>query len=158
MKKIQESSKLKQSIFNLAMKTARQVNHKKEHNLPINAIENFQYKIFDKIVFKGIREKLGGNLRFMAAGGAAVNIKVLQFFEDIGIPICEGYGLTETSPVITSGANNWTTRRLGCVGVPLEGVDVKILLPGTTTDQPPGEVILFSLSPPLFFSPHPISR
>ena len=52
----------------------------------------------------------------MPSGGAAVSVPVLHFFEDIGIPVCEGYGLTETSPVISTGNNGWTTRRLGCVG------------------------------------------
>ena len=65
----------------------------------------------------------------MASGGAAVNIKVLEFFEDIGIPICEGYGLTETAPVITAAANNWETRRLGTVGVALPRVTVSIIDP-----------------------------
>jgi len=88
-------------------------------------------------VFSKIRERLGGNVRFMASGGAAVGQKVLEFFEDIGIPICEGYGLTETAPVITSGTVGWKTRRLGCVGVPLQDVDVRIVDPATNEDLPP---------------------
>jgi long-chain acyl-CoA synthetase len=67
----------------------------------------------------------------MGAGGAATSLPVLQFFEDIGIPIMEGYGLTETSPVITAGSLDFSNRRLGCVGVPLQGVDVKIIDPAT---------------------------
>lgn len=109
------------------MAISREYNDLLEHGKPVGAFLKFKHSLADKIVFKGIRERLGGNLRFMAAGGAAVNKKVLYFFEDIGIPICEGYGLTETSPVITAGANNWVTRRLGCVGVPLPNVDVKII-------------------------------
>jgi long-chain acyl-CoA synthetase len=87
----------------------------------------------------------------MAAGGAAVNIKVLQFFEDIGIPICEGYGLTETSPVITAGANNWKTRRLGCVGVALHNVDLRIVSQETMQEVPAGQVSEIGYSMLLFF-------
>lgn len=67
--------------------------------------------------------------------GAATGPTVLHFFEDIGIPICEGYGLTETSPIISVGANGWTTRRLGCVGTPLDNVIVQIVDPGSDTHQ-----------------------
>ncbi len=72
----------------------------------------------------------------MAAGGAAASLPVLKFFEDIGIPICEGYGLTETSPIITSGPRNWDQRRLGCVGVPIPGVRVRIIDPETLEEKP----------------------
>ena len=89
-------------------------------------------------------------MKFFAAGGAATSLTVLQFFEDIGIPICEGYGLTETSPVISSGsvnmepgANTFETRRLGCVGVPLKGNTVRIIDPHTLApkgDDEEGEI------------------
>jgi long-chain acyl-CoA synthetase len=55
-----------------------------------------QFNLADKIVLSKIREKIGKKLQYMPSGGAAVSLEVLQFFEDIGIPICEGYGLTET--------------------------------------------------------------
>jgi long-chain acyl-CoA synthetase len=61
---------------------------------------------------------------------------VLQFFEDIGIPVMEGYGLTETSPVITAGSYDWSQRRLGTVGCPLNNVDVKIVDPDTLQPLP----------------------
>jgi long-chain acyl-CoA synthetase len=72
----------------------------------------------------------------MGAGGAATSLPVLQFFEDIGIPIMEGYGLTETSPVITAGSVDFANRRLGTVGVPIRGVDVKIVDPATLQPLP----------------------
>ena len=136
---VSESGVLKQSIFRAAMKCSRELNEKREFGLPVDSFLKLKHSVFEKIVFKKIRDKLGGNLRFMTAGGAAVNLKVLQFFEDIGIPICEGYGLTETSPVITSSANDWKTRRLGCVGVPLKDVDVRIVLPSSNTEVAFGE-------------------
>jgi long-subunit acyl-CoA synthetase (AMP-forming) len=67
----------------------------------------------------------------MAAGGAAASLQVLHFFEDIGLPIIEGYGLSETAPTVTAGSIDWENRRLGCVGVPIGGIEVKIVDPGT---------------------------
>ncbi len=67
--------------------------------------------------------------RLSRMGGGATSLPILQFFEDIGIPIIEGYGLTETSPVVTAGSLDFSNRRLGCVGVPIPGVDVKIINP-----------------------------
>jgi long-subunit acyl-CoA synthetase (AMP-forming) len=86
--------------------------------------------------------------RHMAAGGAATSLPVLQFFEDIGIPIMEGYGLTETSPIITLGTVDWSARRLGCVGVPIPGVTVRIVDPETLQQLPSdtdGEVSRYNL-------------
>ena len=51
----------------------------------------------------------------------ALNLKVVQFFTDVGILVVEGYGLTETSPVVSFSGPNWSDRRLGCVGVIVPG-------------------------------------
>ena len=139
MNKVQQGSPLKQKIFHAALACSRDFNHRKEFQQPISPWLSFKHGIFEKIVFKGIREKLGSQLHYMTAGGAAVNLKVLHFFEDIGIPICEGYGLTETSPVITCCQPDWNTRRLGTVGIPLKGQDVRIIIPGTEESAPDGE-------------------
>jgi long-chain acyl-CoA synthetase len=66
-------------------------------------------------------------MNFLASGGSALSIPVLQFFEDIGLPIIEGYGLTETSPVVSCGTNTWEHRKLGCVGVAVPGVTIRIV-------------------------------
>jgi len=93
----------------------------------------------DKIVFSKIREVLGGRIQYIGSGGAATSLKVVQFFEDVGVPILEGYGLTETSPVVASSSDEWRRRRLGCVGVPLYNVTVKIFNPATKEEVPLGE-------------------
>lgn len=76
------------------------------------------------------------SIRNFAAGGAATGLTVLQFFEDIGVPIMEGYGLTETSPMITIGTISWELRRLGTVGVPLIGCEIRIIDPNTLEERP----------------------
>ena len=81
-------------------------------------------KIFDKLVFSKIRNQFGGALRFFVSGGAALPSKLGKFFDQSGLIILEGYGLTETSPVIS--CNCLDDYSFGTVGRVLEGVDIKI--------------------------------
>jgi long-chain acyl-CoA synthetase len=78
----------------------------------------------DRLVFAKIREKLGGRLRFVASGSAPLAANVMEFFHAIGIPIIEGYGLTETAPILTF--NPLHALRVGTVGRPIEGVELRI--------------------------------
>lgn len=89
---------------------------------------SFRYKIADKLVFKKIREKTGGNIRFFVSGGGALNTVVGEYFDRIGLCVLEGYGLTETSPVIS--VNRPEKNKFGTVGKPLDGVMVKISAEG----------------------------
>jgi long-chain acyl-CoA synthetase len=78
----------------------------------------------DKLVFSKIRDRTGGRLRFFVSGGAALNVDVGGFFNVVGIPILEGYGLTETSPVLA--VNRIGDQTLGTVGPPLPNVEIRI--------------------------------
>ena len=80
--------------------------------------------IGDRLVFSAIREKLGGRLRFVASGSAPLDSNVMEFFYAIGIPIIEGYGLTETAPILTF--NPLDAPRVGTVGRAVEGVELRI--------------------------------
>jgi long-chain acyl-CoA synthetase len=80
--------------------------------------------IGDRIVFSAIRAKLGGRLRFVASGSAPLAGNVMEFFHAIGIPIIEGYGLTETAPILTFNPVN--APRVGTVGRPIAGVELRI--------------------------------
>ena len=82
------------------------------------------WKIADKLVFTKIREGLGGRARVFVSGGAPLGKEIATWYADIGIRIHEGYGLTETSPVIA--LNNPVHHRLGTVGKPMSNVEVKI--------------------------------
>lgn len=75
-------------------------------------------------VFKQLIDGLGGYMRFIISGGAPLDPETMKFYDDIGIEIVQGYGLTETSPVIA--AENEHFRRLGSVGIPMRSIDVKI--------------------------------
>lgn len=92
---------------------------------PLSATERLKYSLLDKIVLSKIRDRFGGNLRYGCVAGAACPVEVLKFMDAIGIPVCEGYGLTETSPIITLNVPD--NRVIGSVGRPLKDVTVYIV-------------------------------
>ncbi len=85
---------------------------------------SLKWKLADKLVFKKIRERTGGRIRFFVSGGGALNKKIGEFFEGVGVSTLEGYGMTESSPVIA--VNRPEKNKYGTVGKPLEGVMVDI--------------------------------
>ena len=117
----------KQKIFYWAMDVGvRYAEFKKKGNIPLSF--KLKHKVADKLVFSKLREKTGGNLRFFISGGAALPTYLGNFFEAIGIIIVEGYGLTESSPVIC--ANRVEDFKFGSVGKPFPGVEIKIASDG----------------------------
>lgn len=91
---------------------------------PPDAFFRFKEKIASILVFNKIKAGMGGRLRFFISGGAPLSPDIQDFFDALGLVIIEGYGLTETSPVIT--CNSLTDRKRATVGRPLPGIDVKI--------------------------------
>ncbi|OGU71665.1 MAG: long-chain acyl-CoA synthetase [Ignavibacteria bacterium RBG_16_34_14] len=127
IKKVESQKLSKQKIFYWAVEVGKKyINAKQERK--ISPLLTVQYKIADTLVFKKLREKTGGRLRFFISGGAALAKDLGEFFEAAGIKIREGYGLTESSPVIA--ANRVDDFKFGTVGKPLPGVEVKIASDG----------------------------
>ncbi|WP_294285166.1 long-chain fatty acid--CoA ligase [uncultured Chryseobacterium sp.] len=91
--------------------------------------------IADKLVFKKWREGLGGEIVTLVSGSAALSTRLNLMFQNAGIPILEGYGLTETSPVIS--VNSFEKMKIGTVGLPLDNLDVKIQADGEITVKGP---------------------
>jgi long-chain acyl-CoA synthetase len=82
-------------------------------------------KIANKLIFSKWRQALGGNIKFIGSGGAALQPRLARIFWAARIPVQEGYGLTETSPLIALNFPNYPHKKLGTVGVVLDGVEVK---------------------------------
>ena len=121
---ISKESPMKQKIFNWAAKTGREVSALKVAHKNIPTMLNLKYKIADHLVFSKISEKMGGRLRFFVSGGAPLAQEIAEFFHAMGILILDGYGLTETSPVLT--VNTPDNLRFGTVGQAVPGVEIKI--------------------------------
>ena len=89
-------------------------------------VYNTQLKIARKLIFSKWQEALGGNIKLICSGSAALQPRLSRIFWAAGIPIAEGYGLTETSPVISTSRVNPIDFRVGCVGTVIKDVQVKI--------------------------------
>ncbi|MBI2093309.1 MAG: long-chain fatty acid--CoA ligase [Candidatus Omnitrophica bacterium] len=94
-----------------------------------------QLSLAERLVFKRLQAKLGGRVRFFISGGAALSKELAEFFYSVGVLILEGYGLTETSPVIA--VNRPPLPRFGSVGQALPGVEVKIAEDGEILSRGP---------------------
>lgn len=87
---------------------------------------NMKHRIADRLVYAKIRNNIGGNFDIVVSGAASLQPRIASFFSAIGMPIYEGYGLTETSPVIAVSNRDRDGRASGTVGMPLPGIEVKI--------------------------------
>ncbi len=117
-KSVEEGSAAKKAIFDWAMSVGRKYADGKR------GLVTLQKKVADKLVFDKLKERTGGRVRFFVSGGAALPAEIGNFFMAAGLNILEGYGLTETSPVMT--ANPYGEERMGSVGKVLNGVTVGI--------------------------------
>ncbi|MDD4968529.1 MAG: long-chain fatty acid--CoA ligase [Paludibacter sp.] len=87
---------------------------------------NLKHKVADKLIYSKWRAAIGGNFDIVVSGGSAIQPHIASFFSAIGMPVFEGYGLSETSPVICVHQRVKNGRKFGTVGLPLEGVEVKL--------------------------------
>ena len=111
-------------LFQRAMAASAKMQRKEQ--LSVN--EKVLLKIADALLFKKVRARFGGRVRFAVSGGASLSAHLGQFFQSVGIPVIEGYGLTETSPILT--ANSLEEVKFGAVGKPLDTVELKIAADG----------------------------
>lgn len=121
---ILKSPKWKQAFFNWAVRVGTRVSQIKMRGRRMPFGLWALYGIAQLLVFNKIRNALGGRIRFFISGGAPLSKDMARFFHAAGILILEGYGLTETSPVIA--VNALEDFKFGTVGKPIPGVNVKI--------------------------------
>ena len=121
----------KAAAFHKALEVGKEVVARKRQGKGAGPILGGQHLIFEKAVYGPIREKLGGKFRFFVSGGAPLHADIARFWEAIGIPISEGYGMTEASPVIS--INPVHQGKPGMVGT--------VVPQGTLQIAPDGEIL-----------------
>ncbi|NIM92061.1 MAG: AMP-binding protein [Candidatus Aminicenantes bacterium] len=135
MDNVLSSSPLKRKIFFWATKVGKEYGQKKLLNQSIPGGLQFKKNLAHKLVFSKIIEKTGGRVRFFVSGGAPLSKDIAEFFYALGLVVLEGYGLTETSPVIA--VNTFDNLKFGTVGLPIPGVEVKIAEDGEILTKGP---------------------
>jgi len=124
MDNVLSSSPLKRKIFFWAARIGREYGRRKLAKEPVPGHLEFRRKLAHKLVFSKIIERTGGRVRFFVSGGAPLSKDIAEFFYAMGLVVMEGYGLTETSPVVC--VNRYENIKFGTVGPPIPGVEVKI--------------------------------
>jgi long-chain acyl-CoA synthetase len=120
MREEASGSSIKERIFNWAVGVSREHSRTDNHGI----IHRTKYRLADRLVFNSVKEQLGGNLDIFVSGGGSLSKDLSQLFSGMGIPVIEGYGLTETSPVVS--VNPLEENRPGTLGPPLPGVEVAL--------------------------------
>ncbi len=124
METVRSSPRVRQMIFAGALAVGRRRALAMLDGRPVPLLDRLLHPLMDHLVFRKLRVRMGGRLRFFISGGAPLSPEIAEFFYAAGIRVLEGYGLTETSPVIS--VNTLEKTRLGTVGPVLPGVEVRI--------------------------------
>ncbi len=143
MAKGAEQKGIKKALFFWAHKLATQY----EINQPLGTVYKLKLAIANKLIFKKWREALGDNLTCIVSGGAACQVRLIRIFTAAQIPILEGYGLTETSPVISVNRYEMHNRKFGTVGPVIDNVSVKIAEDGEILCKGPNVMIGYYKQP-----------
>jgi long-chain acyl-CoA synthetase len=130
-----EGGALKKRIFDWSLNVARRSARLSTMGEPFPPLLQFQREIANDLVFEKLRKAVGGRMRRMVSGGAALPVDIALVFTGAGIPVLQGYGLTETSPVIA--VNSLDHNRIGSVGRLLPGVEAKIAEDGEILTRGP---------------------
>ena len=133
--KVAKDPKWRQAVFRWALAVGRAGFQARVARRSPGPLLRLKLALAERLVFAKIKERTGGRLEIFVSGGAPLSREIAEFFGAADILICEGYGLTETSPVIT--CNRPERLRPGSVGQPIEGVEVKIAEDGEILTRGP---------------------
>ena len=137
--KAAQSGRVKEKVFDWAIEIAKKIAMKREQREEPGFALAMKHKLADALVFSKLREFFGGRLRACITGGAALPDDIFLIFTGAGISIMQGYGLTETSPVITS--SNEAAVKLGTVGKPIRNTRIRIAADGEIEATGPGVML-----------------
>lgn len=137
-KQIAERPKFVRSLFRRALRTAAR-RGKKELT---SAMDGLALRLADRLIFSKVRERFGGRLKYAISASATLSLDVAEAIDAMGIEVYEGYGLTETSPLVAGNVPEPGGRKLGSVGRPIPGV--RVVIDTSLGDQPGrGEIIVY---------------
>jgi long-chain acyl-CoA synthetase len=135
MDNVLAGSGLKRKIFFWGIKVGKGYGRRTLAGAKVGTWLSFRRNLARKLVYSKIVEKTGGRIRFFVSGGAPLSKDIAEFFHALGIFIMEGYGLTETSPIIS--VNTFGALKFGTVGKPIPGIEVKIASDGEILTRGP---------------------
>ena len=122
--KVQEAGGAKLKLFDWAFKVGRDVRERERRGKPIGRLLQRQHQLADTLVLNKVRALFGGRIKLALTGAAPIDEEILRFFHAAGVWVLEGFGMTETSAVVT--LNSIPEHKVGTVGRPLPGTDVRI--------------------------------
>ena len=121
---LKNANSIKRNLFSWALNVGRKHMTLVNANQKIPFFLKIKYSIANSLIYKKVRARLGGQIKYFISGGAPLSQQVNEFFAAIGLTILEGYGLTETSPILTCNVPG--NIQFGSVGIPIENVKIKI--------------------------------
>jgi long-chain acyl-CoA synthetase len=127
----EQASRLKRALLDWAFRVGRVRSRAEQARLPLPWWLAWQVKVADRLVFSKIRDVLGGRLRYAVSGGAPLAKEIAEFMHAVGILVLEGYGLTETTPILS--CNRPEAFKFGTVGKPIDNVTLRF--------APDGEIL-----------------
>ncbi|HKA68510.1 MAG TPA: long-chain fatty acid--CoA ligase [Actinomycetes bacterium] len=135
---VEEEGGVKLTIFNWAVGVGKQVSTLEQQGRSPSGVLAAKHRVADKLVFGKLRDRFGGNLRFLISGSAPLSRDIAEWFHGAGIVIAEGYGLTETSA--GTFVNRPPKVKFGTVGPPMPGTEVRIAEDGEVLLRGPGNM------------------
>jgi long-chain acyl-CoA synthetase len=135
MQKGRENTGVKRKLFNWATRVAADAVQWRAYGKQSSLALRWRWKIADRVVYSKIRQGVGGRMRAFISGGGPLSRELAEFFWSVNVPLYQGYGLTETSPVVS--ANVPGANKVGTVGKPIANVQVRIAEDGEIFVQGP---------------------
>jgi long-chain acyl-CoA synthetase len=137
-KQVAQRPKFVQSLFRRAVRTAARRRRKE----PTSAMDGLALALADRLIFSKVRERFGGRLKYAISSSATLSLDVAEAIDAMGIEVYEGYGLTETSPLVAGNVPDRGGRKLGSVGRPIPGV--RVVIDESVGNQPGrGEIVVY---------------